>query len=82
MDSTVPTQREMKAFLLHLVVYGTLLLLYFILVLRYWAPWLLSLFHHHRVEYALAAILLMVGQAVGLEIVSHFLLRLIRRKKA
>jgi predicted tellurium resistance membrane protein TerC len=82
MDSAAPTQRDMKAFLLHLVVYGSLLLLYFALVLRYGAAWLLGLFHQHRTEYALAAILLMIGQAVGLEIVSHFVLRLIRRKKA
>jgi Kef-type K+ transport system membrane component KefB len=72
----------MKAFLLHFVIYGSLLLVYFVLVLRYWAAWLLSLFHHHRAEYALVAIVLMITQAVGLEAVSHLLLRLIRRKKS
>jgi predicted tellurium resistance membrane protein TerC len=73
--------RDFKFFFYHLIVYGGLLLLYYVLVLRFLTGWLLGLFHQHRVEYALAAIVLMIGQAVGLEIVSYFLLKLIRRKE-
>jgi uncharacterized membrane protein YcjF (UPF0283 family) len=75
------SSRDFRSFWLHLIVYGGLLLLYFILVLRFMTGWLMELFHQHRVEYALAAIALMVGQAVGLEIVSYFVLKLIRRRK-
>jgi hypothetical protein len=73
--------RGLTDFVLHLVVYGSLLLLYFVLVLQFMAGWLLHLFQQHRVDYAFMAIVLMIGQAVGLEIISHFLLKLIHRKK-
>jgi predicted tellurium resistance membrane protein TerC len=79
--SQASQKRDLDAFFLHLVIYGGLLVFYFILVLRFLAPSLLQLFHQHRIEYALAAILLMLGQAVGLEFISHCLLRLIRRKR-
>ena len=65
----------------HLLIYSALLFTYFVLVLRYLSGWLEGLFHQHRVGYAFAAILLMIVQAVGLESISHFILRLIRRKK-
>jgi hypothetical protein len=67
---------------LHLAVYCVLLTAYFFLVLRYLSGWLEGLFHHHRIGYAFVAILLMIIQAVGLESISHFILRLLRRKKA
>jgi Kef-type K+ transport system membrane component KefB len=74
--------RDLKATLLHLIIYGALLALYFVLVLRYLAHWLESLFNQHRAEYAIIAIVLMVGQAVGLEIISSFILRLMRRRRS
>ena len=73
---------ESRFSLPHLLIYSALLFTYFILVLRYLSGWLEGLFHDHRVEYAFAAILLMIVQAIGLESISHFILRLIRRKKA
>jgi len=73
--------RDLKSFLLHLAVYASLLALYFVLVLRYWAHWLLDLFHQHRTEYAIVAILLMIGQAAGLELISYFILKVIRRRR-
>jgi predicted tellurium resistance membrane protein TerC len=72
--------RDLKSFSLHLIVYSLLLALYFFLVLRFFSGWLTGLFHYQRSEYAFAAIILMVGQAVGLEAVSHVLLRFIRGK--
>jgi hypothetical protein len=66
----------------HLAVYSVLLTAYFFLVLRYLSGWLEGLFHDHRVGYAFAAILLMIVQAVGLESISHLILKLLRRKKA
>lgn len=72
--------RDFKSFSLHLAVYSLLLLIYFFLVLRFLVGWLEELFHQHRFEYALVAILLMAIQAAGLEVISHFILKLIRNK--
>jgi hypothetical protein len=85
-DSMAETQKAKRASdgrfsLPHLLIYSALLFTYFILVLRYLSGWLEGLFHDHRVEYAFAAILLMIVQAIGLESISHLILRLVRRKK-
>ena len=74
--------RDLKSALLHWLVYGALLVLYFVLVLRYLTHWLEDLFHQHRTEYAIVAILLMIGQAVGLECISSLILKLIRGRKS
>jgi len=74
--------RDIKSFLIDLTVYGILVFAYFILVLRFFGDWLTDLFDHHRVGYAMVAIVLMVAQAVGLEVISHFVLKLIRGKKS
>lgn len=73
--------RDLRSSVLHLAVYSVLLLSYFFLVLRFLADWLRELFQHHRVEYALVAIVLMIVQAAGLETVSYGILRLIRGKR-
>jgi len=74
--------RDIKSFLIDLLVYGVLVFVYFILVLRFFGGWLTDLSDHHRISYAIVAIVLMVGQAVGLEVISHFVLKLIRGKKS
>ena len=68
--------RDLVAWMLHLTVYSVLLLVYFLLVLRYLATWFLGLFLHHRFEYAVFGIVLMIVQAVVLETISGFILRL------
>jgi Kef-type K+ transport system membrane component KefB len=68
--------RDLIAWMLHLTVYSVLLLAYFLFVLRYLATWFLGLFEHHRVEYALFGIVLMIVQAVALETISGLILRL------
>lgn len=73
--------RDFRSFSLHLAVYSVLLLIYFLLVLRYLTRWLNDLFQYHRAEFAAVAILLMIVQAVVLESVSHFILKLFRGKK-
>ena len=75
-----PKPRDLQNSLLHLVVYSALLLGYFYLVLSYLSGWLTGLFHHHRMEYAFAGILLMIVQAVVLQTISGWILRLIRRR--
>jgi hypothetical protein len=74
--------RDLKSFLVDLTVYGALVFAYFILVLRFFGGWLTELYEHHRMGYAIVAILFMVMQAAGLEIASHFILKLIRGKKS
>jgi uncharacterized oligopeptide transporter (OPT) family protein len=48
-------------------IYAVLAALYFLAVLRFLGSWLNWLFHEHRPYYVVASILIMVGQAVGLE---------------
>ncbi len=73
--------RDIKSFLIDLAVYGVLVVAYFILVLQFFGGWLTDLFHNHRLGYAIVAIMLMVTQAAGLEVIAHFVLKLVRPKK-
>ena len=72
------TSRTLRAFGLELVVYAVLVTGYFFLVLHFLGETLYGLEHRHRVVYATLAIVLIIGQAVVLEAVTTFLLRLIR----
>jgi hypothetical protein len=67
-----------KAFLIELLVYAALVISYFFLVLHLLGDWLHTLFTHYRYVYAITAILLIIIQAVVLEAVTTFLLRLLR----
>ena len=67
-----------KAFLIELLVYAALVISYFFLVLHLLGDWLHNLFTHYRYVYAITAILLIIIQAVVLEAVTTFLLRLLR----
>jgi hypothetical protein len=67
-----------KAFLIELVVYSALVIGYFFLVLHLLGSWLNSLALGYRYTYAGVAILMIVGQAILLEAVTTFLMRLIR----
>jgi len=67
-----------KAFLVELVVYAALVVAYFFVVLHLLGGWLHDLAAQHRYLYGGVAILLIVGQAVFLESVTTFLMRLIR----
>lgn len=70
--------RTLRAFLIELVVYSFLVVGYFFLVLHFLGEGLHQLEIRHRYTYAGVAILLIIGQAVVLESVTTFLLRLIR----
>jgi len=67
-----------RAFLIELVVYAALVVTYFFVVLHLLGSWLQGLATQHRYVYAGIAILLIVGQAVFLESVTTFLMKLIR----
>ena len=74
----VETARTFRAFLIELALYAVLVVSYFFLVLHLLGDWLYRLESHHRYTYAGVAILLIIGQAVVLENVTTFLLRIIR----
>ena len=72
------TARTLRAFLIELVIYTILVVGYFFLVLHFLGEGLHRLEVRHRYTYAGVSILLIIGQAVVLENVTTFLLRLIR----
>ena len=64
--------------MIELALYAVLVVAYFFLVLHFLGGWLHQLEVHHRYTYAGVAILLIIGQAVVLQNVTTYLLRLIR----
>jgi len=72
--------RFAKSYLVELVVYAVIVAVYFILVLHFLGDWLKEIFDKNKVIYAVVALLLMLGQGVGLEITTTWLLRFIRRR--
>jgi hypothetical protein len=77
-----PTKKEktstLWAFLIELAVYALFVTGYFFLVLHYLSGWLQDLHLNHVKLYALIAIVLIIGQAVVLESVTTWLMRLLR----
>ena len=82
MARATATKREktntLRAFLIELAVYAVFVTGYFFLVLHYLSGWLQNLHLNHVRIYALATIVLIIGQAVLLESVTTWLLRLLR----
>jgi hypothetical protein len=72
------TARTLRAFVIELAIYAVLVITYFFLVLNLLGQWLYDLEIHRRYTYAALAILLIIGQAVLLESLTTFLIRLIR----
>src|SRR6476661_11054787 len=77
-----PTKKErtktLRAFLVELAIYGVFVTGYFFLVLHFLSGWLQDLHLHHVKLYALMTIVLIIGQAVLLESVTSWLLRMLR----
>jgi hypothetical protein len=72
------TVKTLRAFAIELAIYAVLVVVYFFLVLNLLGGWLYQLESQHRYIYASVAILLIIGQAVLLESVTTFLIRLLR----
>jgi hypothetical protein len=74
-----------KSTLFHLIIeltmYAVSVSLYLVLVLHFLVDWLKELFTKQPVAYAFVAILLMIGQAVGLERLTSNLVHLTRRRR-
>jgi hypothetical protein len=71
-------ESTLRAFLVELAVYAVFVTAYFFLVLHYLSGWLQELHLHHVKFYAFTAIVLIIGQAVFLESLTTWLLRLLR----
>ena len=86
MARITPTKKEktntLRAFLVELAIYALFVIAYFFLVLHYLSGWLQDLDLHHIRIYALMSIVLIIGQAVFLESVTTWLLRLLRRGRS
>lgn len=70
-----------KTFFFELLLYAVLLVAYFAFVLHYLGGWFKELYDHNRNLFAVMALVVMIGQTVGLEIVSSFLIWLLRVKR-
>jgi hypothetical protein len=68
----------LRAFLVELALYALLVTGYFFLVLHYLSGWLQHLHQHYVKIYALVALALIIAQAVFLESLTTWLLRLLR----
>jgi hypothetical protein len=71
---------SLRSFLIELLIYGVLVVLYFVLVLHFLGDGIKRVYDHDKRLYALLALALMVGQGVGLEMLTTWLLRLVRSK--
>lgn len=76
-----PIQKILRYIGIELAAYAVIAVIYFYLVLRFLGSWLDGLFHEQRTYYVVASVLLMVGQAVGLERLITGLSYLIRSGK-
>ena len=69
------TRRKLiRNFIIELVVYGALIIVYFLLVLRFLGDWLYELYDSELRLYAFLALALIVIQAVVLEAITSFLI--------
>jgi hypothetical protein len=69
-----------RSFVLELLVYGALVIIYVVFVITAMESWLHGLYDQSKTRYAVVALLLIIGQGVVLEMVTSFLLRLIRSR--
>jgi hypothetical protein len=76
-----PIQKVLRFIGIELAAYAVIAVIYFYLVLRFLGSWLDGLFHEQRTYYVVASVLLMVGQAIGLERVITALSYVIRSGK-
>ena len=77
--SKTEVRRKLGVFVVELVVYAAFVIVYFFAVLHFLGGWLLQLETRHIHTYAVVALLLIICQAVVLEMVTTGLLRFLRR---
>jgi biotin transporter BioY len=69
---------SLKSFLVELLVYSALIVGYFFLVQHFLAGWIVHLFQGDRRIYAVAALALIVGQGIALEMLTAALFAIIK----
>ena len=62
------------------MLYAGLVVVYVFFVIAFLGNRLDALYEHHKIRYAFAALLLIIGQGVVLEMVTSILLKLIRSR--
>ena len=72
-------QPSIKTFALELALYALLVICYFFVVLHVFGGWFKELYDHDRLLFAVVALAVMVGQAVGLELVNGAIWWVVRR---
>ena len=70
-----------RKFLTELVIYAVLLVIYFFAVLQFLGDFLQNLYDNYLVVYAFLGLLLIVVQAVLLESLTSFLMKILRLEK-
>lgn len=70
----IDSKKIVRNFVIELIVYGVLVVVYFLVILRSLGSWLTSLYHNNLTVYAFLALALIVVQAVILEKVTTFLI--------
>lgn len=63
-----------RNFVIELILYGGLVVAYFLIVLRLLGQSLAQLFHSNLVAYGIVALILIVAQGVFLEMITSFLM--------
>jgi hypothetical protein len=71
-------RKYIRNMLIEILIYGALLVVYFLLVLRFLGDWLFNLFNSNLVVYSIIGLGLLVVQAVVLEIITSFLMDFLR----
>ena len=81
MESKPDLPRLIRNFLIELVVYGILLVVYFFAVLQFLGDPINRLYANNTAIYAIVGLGLIVIQAVALEAITSYLIRLLRLDK-
>jgi hypothetical protein len=76
--SKTAVRKTLRAFVVELLIYAAFVTIYFFAVLHFLGGWLVRLETSHIHTYAVVAILLIIGQAVVLEAVTTWLMRVLR----
>jgi Ni/Fe-hydrogenase subunit HybB-like protein len=71
-------RHALRSFLFELAIYSVLITVYFLLVLHFLGAWLSHLDKSHIRIYAVVCVALIIGQALLLEAVTTWILRLLR----
>ena len=73
-DNISDLRMLIRNFLIELILYGILVVMYFLISMRYLNDFLSSMFHNNLVLYAFLALILIVAQGVLLDSLTSFLL--------